>query len=52
MSNDKYSEFLTPDNAMLTMTDHQTGLMVGLGDEHPTVLKKSPCIDLLKPASK
>ncbi|PHR56113.1 MAG: hydrolase [Robiginitomaculum sp.] len=36
-----YSEFLTPDNAVLTMIDHQTGLMVGLGDEHPTVLKNN-----------
>ena len=41
MSDNKYSEFLTPDNAMLTMIDHQTGLMVGLGDEHPTVLKNN-----------
>ncbi len=41
MSNNKYSEFLTPDNAVLTMIDHQTGLMVGLGDEHPTVLKNN-----------
>jgi len=37
----KYSEFLTADNAMLAMIDHQTGLMVGLGDEHPTVLKNN-----------
>lgn len=37
----KYSEFLTPDNAVLAMIDHQTGLMVGLGDEHPTVLKNN-----------
>ncbi|CAH0536491.1 isochorismatase family protein [Vibrio marisflavi] len=37
----KYSEFLTPENAVLAMIDHQTGLMVGLGDEHPTVLKNS-----------
>lgn len=41
MSDNKYFEFLTPDNAMLTMIDHQTGLMVGLGDEHPTVLKNN-----------
>ena len=41
MSNHKHSEFLTPDNAVLTMIDHQTGLMVGLGDEHPTVLKNN-----------
>ncbi|MFM2589639.1 isochorismatase family protein [Vibrio sp. TBV020] len=37
----KYSEFLTADNAVLAMIDHQTGLMVGLGDEHPTVLKNN-----------
>jgi nicotinamidase-related amidase len=41
MSDNKYFEFLTPDNAVLTMIDHQTGLMVGLGDEHPTVLKNN-----------
>ena len=41
MSDNKYSEFLTPGNAMLAMIDHQTGLMVGLGDEHPTVLKNN-----------
>ncbi|NOH53952.1 isochorismatase family protein [Vibrio coralliilyticus] len=37
----KYSEFLTTDNSVLAMIDHQTGLMVGLGDEHPTVLKNN-----------
>ncbi|NOH63075.1 isochorismatase family protein [Vibrio sp. RE88] len=37
----KYSEFLTADNSVLAMIDHQTGLMVGLGDEHPTVLKNN-----------
>lgn len=37
----KFSEFLTPDNAVLAMIDHQTGLMVGLGDEHPTVIKNN-----------
>ncbi|NOI31307.1 isochorismatase family protein [Vibrio coralliilyticus] len=37
----KYSEFLTADNSVLAMIDHQTGLMVGLGDEHPTVLKSN-----------
>ena len=35
------AEFLTPDNAVLAMIDHQTGLMAGLGDEHPTVLKNN-----------
>ncbi|MCC2523703.1 isochorismatase family protein [Vibrio coralliilyticus] len=37
----KYSKFLTADNSVLAMIDHQTGLMVGLGDEHPTVLKNN-----------
>ncbi|KJY70624.1 hypothetical protein TW78_14195 [Vibrio coralliilyticus] len=37
----KYSEFLTADNSVLAMIDHQTGLMVGIGDEHPTVLKNN-----------
>jgi len=41
MKNNNYAEFLTPDNAVLAMIDHQTGLMVGLGDEHPTVLKNN-----------
>ncbi|GAA6156889.1 isochorismate family cysteine hydrolase YcaC [Pyruvatibacter sp. HU-CL02332] len=41
MAKSNYSEFLTPHNAVLTMIDHQTGLMVGLGDEHPTVLKNN-----------
>ncbi|MBL4762382.1 MAG: isochorismatase family protein [Gammaproteobacteria bacterium] len=41
MSKNKYAEFLTPDNAVLAMIDHQTGLMVGLGDEHPTVIKNN-----------
>lgn len=41
MTNPIYSEYLTPDNAVLAMIDHQTGLMVGLGDEHPTVLKNN-----------
>lgn len=35
----KYAEFLTPDNAVLAMIDHQTGLMVGLGDGTPTETK-------------
>ncbi|TQV88686.1 isochorismatase family protein [Aliikangiella coralliicola] len=41
MTDRKYAEMLTPDNAVLAMIDHQTGLMVGLGDEHPTVLKNN-----------
>ena len=34
----KYSEFLTADNSVLAMIDHQTGLMVGLGDEHLSLI--------------
>ncbi len=49
MNNNNYAEFLTPDNAVLAMIDHQTGLMVGLGDEHPTVLKNN-ILGLIKTA--
>jgi nicotinamidase-related amidase len=48
-SKSKIAEFLTPENAVLTMIDHQTGLMVGLGDEHPTVLKNN-ILGLIKTA--
>ncbi|ACJ30026.1 Hydrolase, isochorismatase family [Shewanella piezotolerans WP3] len=41
MNNHKFTETLTADNAVLAMIDHQTGLMVGLGDEHPTVIKNN-----------
>ena len=37
----KYSEVLTPDNAVLTMIDHQTGLMVGVRDMNPAQLKNN-----------
>ena len=37
----KYSEFLTSENAVLAMLDHQAGLMVAVGDEHPTILKSN-----------
>ncbi len=37
----KYSEVLTPDNAMLAMIDHQTGLMVGVRDMNPAQLKNN-----------
>lgn len=40
-TNTHYSEFLTRDNAVLAMIDHQAGLMVGVGDEHPTILKNN-----------
>jgi len=41
MTTNTLSEFLTPDNAVLAMIDHQTGLMSCVGDEHPTVLKNN-----------
>jgi len=37
----KYSEVLTPDNAILAMIDHQTGLMVGVRDMNPAQLKNN-----------
>lgn len=37
----KLAEFLTSENAVLAMIDHQAGLMVGVGDEHPTILKNN-----------
>ncbi|WP_084616243.1 hydrolase [Marinomonas sp. S3726] len=37
----KYSEVLTPDNAVLAMIDHQTGLMVGVRDMNPAQLKNN-----------
>ena len=49
MNNNKHAEFLTPNNAVLAMIDHQTGLMVALGDEHPTVLKNN-ILGLIKTA--
>jgi nicotinamidase-related amidase len=41
MNNQRLSEFLTSENAVLAMIDHQAGLMVAVGDEHPTVLKSN-----------
>ncbi|WP_281558345.1 hydrolase [Thalassomonas sp. RHCl1] len=37
----KFSETLTPDNAMLAMIDHQTGLLVGVRDLDPMLLKNN-----------
>ena len=37
----KFSEVLTPDNAVLAMIDHQTGLLVSCADEHPLVVKNN-----------
>lgn len=37
----KFSEVLTPDNAVLAMIDHQTGLMVGVRDMNPAQLKNN-----------
>ncbi|SFD09959.1 isochorismatase family protein [Pseudoalteromonas denitrificans] len=41
MNSIQKAEFLTPNNAVLAMIDHQTGLMSCVGDEHPTVLKNN-----------
>ncbi len=41
MNNQHLSEFLTSENAVLALIDHQAGLMVAVGDEHPTVLKSN-----------
>lgn len=40
MSN-KFSEFLTPDNAVLAMIDHQTGLLASVRDILPETLRKN-----------
>lgn len=36
-----FAERLTPDNAVLTLIDHQTGLLVGCRDQDVTVLKSN-----------
>lgn len=40
MSN-KFAEFLTPDNAVLAMIDHQTGLLASVRDILPETLRKN-----------
>lgn len=40
MSN-KFSEFLTSDNAVLAMIDHQTGLLASVRDIQPETLRKN-----------
>jgi len=37
----KFAETLTPDNAILAMIDHQTGLLVGVRDIDPMLLKNN-----------
>ncbi|NIB40834.1 hydrolase [Pseudomaricurvus alkylphenolicus] len=37
----QFAETLTPDNAVLAMIDHQTGLLVGVRDLNPTLLKNN-----------
>ena len=37
----KFSQTLTPDNAVLAMIDHQTGLLVGVRDLDPMLLKNN-----------
>ncbi len=37
----RFAQTLTPDNAVLAMIDHQTGLMVGVRDMNPAQLKNN-----------
>ena len=37
--NNTFTEFLTPDNCALAMIDHQTGLLVGVRDLEPNLVK-------------
>lgn len=37
----RYAETLTPENAVLAMIDHQTGLLVGVRDLNPALLKNN-----------
>lgn len=37
----KFAEFLTPDNAVLAMIDHQTGLLASVRDILPETLRKN-----------
>jgi len=38
---ERFAQTLTPDNAILAMIDHQTGLMVGVRDMNPAQLKNN-----------
>ncbi|OUS12624.1 hydrolase [Rhodospirillales bacterium 47_12_T64] len=41
MTDIKFSEFLSPDNAVLAMIDHQTGLLASCRDLPPETLRKN-----------
>jgi nicotinamidase-related amidase len=41
MSDEKFSEFLSTENAVLAMIDHQTGLLVSVRDLAPETLRKN-----------
>jgi nicotinamidase-related amidase len=41
MNDTKFSEFLTADNSVLAMIDHQTGLLVSVRDIGPETLRKN-----------
>ncbi|WP_316505737.1 isochorismatase family protein [Nitrosopumilus sp.] len=41
MTNEKFAERLSPDNAVVALIDHQTGLLVGVRDLNPTVVKNN-----------
>ena len=39
MNDNRFSERLTPDNAVIAMLDHQTGLLINCRDQDSTVVK-------------
>lgn len=41
MNTNRYSEFLSVDNSVLTLIDHQTGLLASVRDIEPDVLKNN-----------
>lgn len=41
MSDNKFAERLTLDNAVLTMVDHQTGLLVNVRDQDPNTMRRN-----------
>lgn len=41
MNDKRFFETLTPENAVFTSIDHQTGLLVGCRDQNPAVLKNN-----------
>ncbi len=41
MTSQKFAERLSPENAVVALIDHQTGLLVGVRDLNPTVVKNN-----------